>query len=148
MWKYCEAFWPSRKIATAAPPIVPKPSEMIVRMNIIMTVAVTLGATSFLIGSVPSERIASICSVTTIDPSSLAMPDALRPETIRLVSTGPSSVIMDRLTNCPVNEAAPNCSSVDADCKARTAPVKKPVSTTMGSEPTPILSACTNILPR
>ena len=35
--------------------------------------------------------MASICSVTFMEPSSLAMPEELRPATMRAVSTGPSS---------------------------------------------------------
>ncbi len=45
-------------------------------------VAIMRGVTSFCIGSVPSARMASICSVTFIEPSSLAMPDELRPATM------------------------------------------------------------------
>ena len=57
------------------------------------------GVTSLRIGSTPRARMASICSVTTMEPSSLAMEDALRPETMIPVSTAPSSRIMVRLTN-------------------------------------------------
>ena len=57
-------------------------------------VATTRGVTSFFMGSVPRARMASICSVTIIEPSSLAMPEELRPATIRPVSTGPSSRTM------------------------------------------------------
>ncbi len=60
------------------------------------------------IGSTPSARMASICSVTTMEPSSLAMEEAFRPETMIPVSTGPSSRIMDALTNRPVTAVAPN----------------------------------------
>ena len=71
-------------------------------------VAQIRGVTSFRIGSTPSARIASICSVTTIEPSSLAIDDAFRPATMIPVSTGPSSRIMVRLTNRPVTAVAPN----------------------------------------
>ena len=54
-------------------------------------VATTRGTTSFLIGSVPSARIALTCSVTSIDPSSDAMPEPARPATISDPITGPSS---------------------------------------------------------
>jgi len=37
--------------------------------------------TSLRMGSTPSARMASICSVTTMEPSSLAMEEALRPAT-------------------------------------------------------------------
>ena len=106
------------------------------------TVATMRGMTNFLIGSVPSARIASICSVTTIDPSSEAMPEALRPETIKPVSTGPSSLIMEKETSCPVMALAPNCASEVDVWRASTPPVKNPVSRTIGIEPTPMESAC------
>jgi hypothetical protein len=85
---------------------------MMVRKNSITTVAITRGVTSFFDGSVPRARMASICSVTTIEPNSLAMPEALRPETIRPVSTGPSSRTMESETTCPVSESDPKRESV------------------------------------
>ena len=84
--------------------------------------------------------MASICSVTTIDPSSLAIDDAFRPETMMPVSTAPSSRIIDRLTNRPVTAVAPNAASVAADCTASTPPVKNPASRTMVIDPTPTMS--------
>ena len=57
-------------------------------------------------------RMASICSVTFMEPSSLAMPLELRPATIRPVSTGPSSRTMESDTSFPVNESEPNCCNV------------------------------------
>ena len=86
--------------------------------------------------------MASICSVTIMEPSSLAMPEALRPETMSAVTTGPISLIMEKLTSWPVKAAAPNWVSVAADCSASTPPRKKPVRMTMGREPTPMMSAC------
>ena len=111
-------------------------------------VAVSRGVTSLRVGSVPRARMASICSVTCMEPSSLAMPLALRPATIRLVSTGPSSRTMEMETSCPVKESAPKRASELAVCRASTAPVKKPVRTTMGSEPTPMMSICCRMSPR
>ncbi len=43
--------------------------------------------------------MASICSVTFMDPSSLAIPLELRPATIKPVSTGPSSRTMESETS-------------------------------------------------
>ena len=60
------------------------------------------GVTSFWIGSVPRARMASICSVTFMEPSSLAMPEALRPATMSAVSTGPSSRTSVMETSVPV----------------------------------------------
>ena len=75
-----------------------------------------------------------------MEPSSLAIEEALRPATMMPVSTGPSSRIMVMLTNRPVTAVAPNWESVAADWRASTPPVKKPESNTMEVEPTPIMS--------
>src|SRR5438270_7404986 len=123
------------KVETTGRPHKPTRSEMIDKKNNITTDDTTRGVTSFFIGSVPSARMASICSVTCMEPNSLAMPLALRPATINPVSTGPSSRTIDNETSCPVNDSAPNLASEFALCKASTAPVKNPVSTTIGSEP-------------
>src|SRR5579863_9274051 len=80
-----------------------------------------------------------------MEPSSLAMPLELRPATIKPVSTGPSSRTIENATSLPVNESDPNCCSVPEVCNASTAPVKKPVRTTIGNEPTPIRSACCSV---
>ncbi len=119
-----------------------------VRKNNMNMVAESRGVTSLRLGSVPSARIASICSVTCMEPSSLAIPLALRPATIRLVSTGPNSRTMDMETSCPVKASAPNRASEFALCKASTAPVKNPVRTTIGSDPTPMVSICCRMSPR
>ena len=127
------------------PPVSPTRSEMMLRKNSMTTLAMTRGVTSFLVGSTPMARMASICSVTFMEPSSLAMPLELRPATIRPVSTGPSSRTMESETSLPVSDSEPNCCSVLEVCSASTAPVKKPVRITMGSEPTPIESACSRV---
>src|SRR6266404_3292812 len=81
------------------PPVRPTRSEMMLRKNSITTVATTRGVTSFFNGSTPMARMASICSVTFMEPSSLAMPLELRPATIKPVSTGPSSRTIDTDSN-------------------------------------------------
>jgi hypothetical protein len=68
--------------------------------------------------------MASICSVTFIEPSSLAMPLALRPATISPVSTGPSSRTIESETSWPVSESDPKRWRVLELCSASTAPVK------------------------
>ena len=130
------------------PPVSPTRSEMMLRKNSMTTVATTRGVTSFFEGSTPIARMASICSVTFMEPSSLAMPLEFRPATIKPVSTGPSSRTIENDTSWPVSESEPNCCSVPEVCSASTAPVKKPVSTTMGSDPTPIRSACSSVSPK
>ena len=121
---------------------------MIVRKNSMMTVAIMRGVTSFFIGSVPRARMASICSVTFIEPNSLAMPEALRPETIKLVMTGPISRIIEVETSCPVRESEPNCSRVAEVFSASAIPIDIALRTTIGREPTPIRSACWSISAR
>ncbi len=59
--------------------------------------------------------MASICSVTFMEPISEAMPDALRPETIRPVRTGPSSLTIERATRLPVRLTEPKAWSEVAD---------------------------------
>src|SRR4051812_47428240 len=140
--QYCRASRYNSSLATINPPANPTRSEIIVRKNSINTDDNTRGVTSFFMGSVPSARMASICSVTTMEPSSLAMPDEFRPATIRLVSTGPSSRTMEVETSWPTSVIDPKRCNVLEVCSASTAPVKKPVNTTIGSEPTPIKSAC------
>src|SRR5438445_13268391 len=130
------------QVATMQPPPSPPNSEMIVKKKSINTVEITLGVTNFFVGSVPRARIASICSVTTIDPISLAIPEEFLPATINPVKTGPSSVTMPTDTNCPMRLSDTNLSSVCALFSASTAPVNVPVSTTIGREPTPIKSPC------
>src|ERR1700734_450461 len=145
VWKNVLAFNFSKVTDTNAPPAIPQASEIIVRKNNMNTVATSLGVTSLRYGSVPSARIASICSDTFIEPSSLAIPEAFRPETINPVNTGPNSFTIERVTSSPVMFTAPNSFSETAACSASTQPVKNPVSTTIGSEPTPIEHICVKI---
>ena len=74
---------------------------MMVRIGTMTSPAARRGATSLRMGSVPSTRRASICWVTTIEPSSAAMPEPTRPVTISAVSTGPSSRTMETHTSRP-----------------------------------------------
>src|SRR6187551_2481545 len=97
---------------------MPTVFAMTVSTGAIKKPASTRGTTSLRIGSVPSARSALIWSVTTIDPSSAAMPDPMRPDSISAVSTGPSSLIIDALTSRPTTGRAPNWSSVSPLCSA------------------------------
>ncbi len=86
--------------------------------------------------------MASICSVTFMDPSSLAIPEELRPATISAVSAGPNSRTSVIATTWPVLPTWPYCCRARAICSAITAPLKKPVRITIGKLPTPIMSIC------
>ena len=81
---------------------------MIVSTGAMNSPASIRGTTSFRMGSVPSARSALIWSVTTIEPSSAAMPEPMRPVSMSAVSTGPSSITIDALTRRPTSGRAPN----------------------------------------
>ena len=121
---------------------MPTKSATTVRTGAIKMPASIRGTTSLRTGSVPRARSAKIWSVTTIDPSSAAIPDPTRPVSISPVSTGPSSLIIDAPTSRPTTGRAPNWSSVSPLCSASTAPVKNPVSSTTVSDWMPIASSC------
>ena len=108
-------------------------------MNMVET---TLGVTSFFMGSVPRARMASICSVTIIEPSSLAMPEALRPATTSPARSGPSSRTTPIATNSPMRVCAPKRAKVVALFSANATPMKKQEDKTIDNEPKPMKSAC------
>jgi hypothetical protein len=84
--------------------------------------------------------MASICSVTFMEPSSLAIPEALRPATSSAVSTGPNSRTRVMATIWPTWSVAPYCDRARDICMVMTSPLKNPVRMTMGRLPTPMLS--------
>ena len=77
-------------VATANLPSSPAQSPTATSKGSTSTIASNRGVISLRIGSMPSPRIASTCSVTTMDPSSEAIPVAFRPATKSDVNTGPS----------------------------------------------------------
>ena len=60
------------------------------------------------------------------------------------VIVGPNSRTSASATTSPVSEVSPKRTNCDAVCNTMTAPIKKPVSSTMGSEPTPMMSICSS----
>ena len=56
------------------------------------------------------------------------------------VSTGPSSRTRVSDTSVPVLPTCPYCARARDICSAITAPLKIPIMTTIGSEPTPMAS--------
>ena len=82
--------------------MTPKASPITVSIGTIRRVAASFGTTSFLTGSAASERSASTCSVTFIEPISAVMPAPIRPPTMSAVITGPSSRISDFETTAPM----------------------------------------------
>ena len=78
------------------------------RKNIITVLAMNRGTTRYFMGLVASVVSASICSVTRMVPSSAAMDAPALPATMRPVSTGPSSRVMESETTVPISVSAPN----------------------------------------
>ena len=114
-----------------SPPSNPIVFATIVSRGSIVVVATILGTTSFLIGSVPSARIALICSVTTIEPSSDAIPEPTRARQHQgRQAPAPVREPGKSATSRPVNPLAPKVDSDFALCNVRTEPVKNPVSIT------------------
>lgn len=77
--------------------------------------AMTLVTTRYLKGLVPETSIASICSVTRIDPSSAPIPDPIFPAQISAVITGVISLTNETETMEGSNETAPNSTNVGRD---------------------------------
>ncbi len=73
------------------PPAIETTSAKIVSSGSMTSSATSRGTTRKRAGSSPIERSASICSVTTIEPSSAAIAAPTRPATTTAVSMGPSS---------------------------------------------------------
>src|SRR6266568_8383137 len=84
--------------------------------------------------------MASICSVTFIDPSSAPMPAPTRPLTISPVIIGPLSLMMENTMTAGRNAFAPKRIRLSRVCNERTTPVAAPASATSGSDFDPIAS--------
>jgi len=133
---------PKRREKTDAtqPPSKPTKSLRAVRSGNIKTVARTRGVMSLRLGSVPMARMASTCSVTSMEPNSEAIPEEQRPATRMPVRVGPSSRTSAMATMSPVSAACPKRVNCEPVCNTITAPMKKPEINTMGREPTPMSS--------
>ena len=115
------------------------PAANTTNIGIIKVVAMTRVTTKYLKGLMEDTSIASICSVTFIEPNSAPMPDAILPAHINAVMTGAISLTNDSAT-MPGNQlSAPNSAKVGRDCKVRTTPMMKPVIATNGNDLYPTL---------
>ena len=95
--------------------------------------------TRYLYGFIPETSMASICSVTFIEPNSAPIPDAILPAQIKAVITGAISLISDNATIPGNHDSAPNSARVGRDCNVSTRPIMKPVIPTSGSDLYPII---------
>lgn len=81
-----------------------------------------------------ATSIASICSVTFIDPNSAPIPDDILPAQIRAVITGAISLIKDSETMLGIQDSAPNFDIAGLDWMVNTSPIIKPVMVTNGKD--------------
>src|SRR5208282_3651070 len=86
--------------------------------------------------------MASICSVTFIDPNSAPMPAPARPQTTKPVTMGPISWTSENTTAAGSNEPAPNRTRLSRVSRERMAPMAAPAKATRGNDFDPISSIC------
>ena len=104
-------------------------------MSVVASIRVT---TRYLKGFVPETSMASICSVTRMEPNSAPIPEPILPAQIKAVIMGPISLIIEILTIDGIQETAPNSCSVGLDCRSKTKPIINPVTATKRRERLPI----------
>src|SRR5690606_17405757 len=119
-------------------PIKPTKSVYITKIGIIKVVANTLVTTKYLKGLVAETSIASICSVTFIDPSSAPILDPTLPAAIRAVTKGPMALTIAIAINAGSQDEAPNSAKDGRDWFVNTIPTIKPVKEINGKELYPI----------
>ncbi len=78
------------------------------KIGSIKVVAKIRVTTKYLKGFVPDTSMASICSVTFMEPNSAPIPEPIRPAQIKAVIIGPISLIIEILTIEGIQETAPN----------------------------------------
>ncbi len=130
------------------PPNIPIRSAHIVNMGNTITDAKILGAIKYLKGLIFKVVSASICSVIRIVPISAAIDDPTFPTIIKLIKTGPNSLIMVTVTSLGIICSGLINGPLKLLCKTITAPIKIPVSPTIGREKKPISMICFATLPK
>src|SRR5690606_14378752 len=113
-------------------------SVYMTRIGIIKVVASTLVTTKYLNGLVADTSMASICSVTFIDPSSAPMLDPTLPAAINAVTKGPMALTIAMAINAGSQEVAPNSAKEGLDWLVNTIPTINPVKEIRGKELYPI----------
>src|SRR6187431_1879842 len=97
-------------------------------MGNMILIAITRDTTRNLNGFVPETSIASICSVTFMEPSSAPILEPTLPAAINAVTRGASARITAMEISEGSQELAPNVSKDGLDCLVKTMPVINPVS--------------------
>src|ERR1700754_1937280 len=111
-------------------------------MGIVMVVASTRVHTKNLNGLVPDTSMASICSVTRIEPSSAPILDPTLPDAISAVTSGANARIIAIDTSDGSHEVAPNSDRDGLDCLVNITPTIKPVTDMRVKERTPTSKHC------
>src|SRR5665213_3923909 len=106
-------------------------------MGMVIVVANTRVHTKNLKGLVPETSIASICSVTRMEPSSAPMLEPTLPDAINAVTNGASALIIAMDTSDGSHDVAPNSESDGRDCLVNIRPVIKPVTVINVNDRTP-----------
>src|SRR3978361_2281278 len=100
----------------------------------VSVVANTLVHTRYLKGLVPDTSMASICSVTRIEPNSAPILDPTFPAAIRAVINGARARMMAIDTKDGNQDCAPKFNKDGRDCLVKINPVTKPVKVMRGNE--------------
>src|ERR1700721_1647762 len=107
-------------------------------MGIVIVVASTRVQTKNLKGFVPETSIASICSVTRMEPNSAPILDPTLPDAISAVTNGASARMMAIDTRFGSHELAPKDAREGRDCFVKINPTINPVILISGNERTPV----------
>ncbi len=139
---YIFKLWLNSKTAVMHPPNIPIKSAHTVSMGNTMIDAKILGAIKYLKGLMFKVVRASICSVMRIVPISAATDDPTFPTIIKLIKTGPNSLMIVIVTSLGIICSWLIDGSLKLLCKTIAAPIKTPVSPTIGREKKPISIIC------
>ncbi len=100
--------------------------------------AMTRVVTKYLNGLMADTSIASICSVTFIEPNSAPMLEPTFPAQINAVTNDANALTIAIEIKDGNQDVAPNSANDGLDCFVKTIPVTKPVSVISGSDLQPI----------
>src|SRR5690606_13981317 len=112
------------------------------KIGILMVVANTRLTTKNLNGLVPDTSIASICSVTFMEPNSAPIWEPTLPEAMSAVTNGARARIIAMDINAGNHEVAPNSANDGRDWLVNTIPVIKPVNEIRGNDFHPTSKHC------
>ena len=145
---YILKLWLNSKTAVIYPPNNPMRSAHIINIGNTIIDAKILGAIKYLNGLTFKVVRASICSVMRIVPISAAIDDPTFPIIIKLIKTGPNSLIMVIVTILGIICSWLINVPLRVLCKTITAPIKMPANPTIGREKKPISIICLAMLLR